>query len=200
MIILGIETSCDETALALIETRGVDDSAGKDGKHLEYRIIQSLVHSQAKLHSAYGGVFPTLAKREHSKNLVPLLDKILKDLPDRNNQIPRDKVQIKTHSFTEKFEEIKKQYAEQNGDLVESLTHAHFLENIPNIDKIAVTEGPGLEPALWVGITFARILGELWSVPVIPVDHMEGHVVGSLLSNVKPYGTWQKLKELPLPA
>ncbi len=188
MIILGIETSCDETALALIETREI---SGHEGKRLEYRIIQSLVHSQAELHSAYGGVFPTLAKREHSKNLVPLLDKILKDLPVSNK---------KHDSFSETLESIKKQYAEQNGDLIESLTHAHFLENIPQIDKIAVTEGPGLEPALWVGITFARILGELWNIPVIPVNHMEGHVVGSLLTNDKPYGAWQQLKELPLPA
>jgi len=193
MTILGIETSCDETALALIETREVNG-------HLEYRIIQSLVHSQAELHSAYGGVFPTLAKREHSKNLVPLLDKILKDLPNIKNQIPKDKIQTSTDSFAEKFESIKKQYAEQNGDLIESLVHAHFLEHIPLIEKIAVTEGPGLEPALWVGITFARILGELWNVPVIPVNHMEGHVVGSLLKDDKPYGTWQQLKELPLPA
>jgi len=188
MIILGIETSCDETALALIETR---ESKGTDGIHLEYRIIQSLVHSQAELHSAYGGVFPTLAKREHSKNLVPLLDKILKDLPISHKKHP---------SFTNTLEIIKKEYAEQNGDLIESLVHANFLENLPVIDKIAVTEGPGLEPALWVGITFARILGELWNIPVIPVNHMEGHVVGSLLKDDKPSGAWQQLKELPLPA
>ncbi len=188
MIILGIETSCDETALALIETREI---SGPKGNHLEYRIIQSLVHSQAELHSAYGGVFPTLAKREHSKNLLPLLDKILKDLPTSTK---------KHNSFPETFESIKKQYAEQNGDLIDSLTHAHFLENIPHIDQIAVTEGPGLEPALWVGITFARILGELWNVPVIPVNHMEGHVVGSLLKDDKPSGTWQELNTLPIPA
>ncbi len=184
MTILGIETSCDETALALIETREVDG-------HTEYRIIQSLVHSQAELHSAYGGVFPTLAKREHSRNLVPLLEKILKDLPATD----------KKHSdFSTTLESINKEYAEQNADLISSLTDAHFLEHIPHIDKIAVTEGPGLEPALWVGITFARILGQLWNVPVIPINHMEGHVVGSLLENDKPSGSWQRLKELPLPA
>ena len=190
MIILGIETSCDETALALIETREV--KSVHDDTQTEYRVIQSLVHSQAELHSAYGGVFPTLAKREHSKNLVPLLDKILGDLPAHENK--------KHPTFTEKIESIKKEYTEQNGDLIESLAHAHFLENIPNIDRIAVTEGPGLEPALWVGIVFARILGELWNVPVIPVNHMEGHIVGSLLDNDKPSGAWQTLKELALPS
>ncbi len=189
MIILGIETSCDETALALIETR---EHVG----NTEYRIIQSLVHSQAELHSAYGGVFPTLAKREHSKNLVPLLDKILKDLPGANDQIPRNKIQ----KFKEKIELFKKTYGEQNADLLESFTSAHFLEHIPPIDRIAVTQGPGLEPALWVGIMFARMLGELWDIPVIPVNHMEGHVIGSLLDNDKPSGAWQELKKLELPA
>ena len=76
MITLGIETSCDETALALIETKG-------DGLNMECRVITSLVHSQADLHSAYGGVFPTLAKREHGRNLAPLLEKLLKDMPSR---------------------------------------------------------------------------------------------------------------------
>ncbi|MES2314917.1 MAG: tRNA (adenosine(37)-N6)-threonylcarbamoyltransferase complex transferase subunit TsaD [Patescibacteria group bacterium] len=190
MIILGIETSCDETALALIETREIKNSGGMT--HTEYRIIQSLVHSQAELHSAYGGVFPTLAKREHSKNLVPLLDKILKDLPPDTHK--------KHPNFKETLESFKKAYGEQNADLLESFTHAHFLEHIPQIDRIAVTEGPGLEPALWVGIMFARMLGELWGVPVIPVNHMEGHVVGSLLDNDKPSGAWQQLKKLELPA
>jgi len=199
MIILGIETSCDETALALIETRETKaNDKGDVNLYTEYRVIQSLVHSQAALHSAYGGVFPTLAKREHSKNLVPLLDKILKDLPNKN-QIQNTKLQIK-NKFTEKLESFQKQYGEQNSDLLESFKHAHFLENIPNIDRIAVTEGPGLEPALWVGITFARMLGELWNIPVVPVNHMEGHVIGSLLDDDKPYGTWQQLKELSMPA
>jgi tRNA A37 threonylcarbamoyltransferase TsaD len=63
MITLGIETSCDETALALLETK-------ENNGTIECRVISSLIHSQADLHSAYGGVFPTLAKREHSKNLL----------------------------------------------------------------------------------------------------------------------------------
>ena len=184
MIILGIETSCDETALALIVTREL----GANGAR-EYRVIQSLVHSQAKLHSSFGGVFPALAKREHSKNLVPLLEKILKDLPTKASG-----------GVANNLDQIKKQYAEQNSDLLESFNDAHFILNIPNIDCIAVTEGPGLEPALWVGITFSRILGELWGIPVVPVNHMEGHIIGSLLEDDKPYGTWQKLKDLPLPS
>jgi N6-L-threonylcarbamoyladenine synthase len=185
MTILGIETSCDETALALIETRETSDT-------LECRVIQSLVHSQAELHSAYGGVFPTLAKREHGKNLAPLLEKTLKDLPSRGT--------IPDRQFTDIIGSFEVELERANPDLWQSLSHAEFLKNIPDIDRIAVTEGPGLEPALWVGINFARILGALWNVPIIPVNHMEGHVIGSLLPSDAANGAWQKLHKLPLPS
>ena len=193
MIILGIETSCDETALALIETRDQVNGRRDLGQNLEYRVIQSLVHSQAELHSAYGGVFPTLAKREHSKNLVPLLKKLLDE-----SDISTKKADSTT--FKKILETFNKDLADKNSDLLESINGAGFLANIPNIDVIAVTEGPGLEPALWVGINFARIIGTLWNIPVLPINHMEGHIVGSLLQSDKPYGTWQTLKTLPLPA
>jgi len=218
MIILGIETSCDETALALIETRTA-------GGVFECRVIQSLVHSQAELHSAYGGVFPTLAKREHSKNLVPLLKKILDESGEALKALESSKKHAHPHmqepahslkdsdalhsssgnattnvSFDEHIRSFKAEFGPQNPDLVESVAAATFLRESPPIDLIAVTEGPGLEPALWTGIVFARMLSALWNIPVSPVDHMEGHVVGSLLESDKPYGAWQKLKTLPLPA
>ncbi len=189
MIILGIETSCDDTALALIETR-------TEGGIFETRVIGSLVHSQADLHSQYGGVFPTLAKREHGKNLVPLLHRLLSDCQAdiaSNDELSRE-------AFDAALEPFIKGLTQQNPDLFESLTHADFLKQIPKIDRIAVTEGPGLEPTLWVGIMFARILGALWKIPIIPVNHMEGHIVGSLLASDAPHGSWQRLKDLPMPA
>ena len=183
MVILGIETSCDETALALIETRGV-------GADMECRVIGSLIHSQAELHSAYGGVFPTLAKREHGKNIVPLLGKLLgsANLPTAG-----------TASLTG-LETFKNELETQNPDLWASLTDAHFLEQIPAIDRIAVTEGPGLEPALWVGINFAKVLSAIWNIPIVPINHMEGHIVGSLLPSDTSNGSWQKLHGLALPS
>ena len=197
MIILGIETSCDETALALIETRGDDDR-----KSPEYRVIDSLVHSQADLHSAYGGVFPTLAKREHSKNLVPLLKKLIESscISDESRGVLSDE------DFNMKMISLTNLLADKNADLLDSIkqadhaNNADFLKKIPRIDRIAVTEGPGLEPALWVGINFARILSALWDIPAVAVNHMEGHIVGSLLQSDKPLGTWQELKALPSPA
>ena len=98
------------------------------------------------------------------------------------------------------LESFRADVERQNPELFESFAGADFLKSVPPIDKIAVTEGPGLEPALWVGINFARMLAELWSVPIIPVDHMEGHILGSLLPSDAANGVWQKLYDAPLPA
>lgn len=184
MITLGIETSCDETALALIET-------ADDGR---IRPIHSLVHSQAELHSAYGGVYPSLAKREHSKNLVPLLHKLMIEAGAALRQ------QTLVPSWKASLESCRAHMGAQNPELFEALMAADFLGSKPPIDRIAVTEGPGLEPALWVGIIFARALSEIWNIPIIPVDHMEGHIVGSLLPHDLPFGSWLSLPEVRFPA
>ncbi len=185
MITLGIETSCDETALALIETR---DFEGK----FEYRVLASYIHSQADLHNQFGGVYPNLAKREHAKFLLPLLKKLLADtkgyFDGQMEQIPKD-------IFDKKIKDIEVKYSAKNSDLVQTfLNENEFLKNIPKIDRIAVTEGPGLEPALWVGISFALILNELWKIEVVPVNHMEGHVIGSLLHDEES-DKWQSMKD-----
>jgi N6-L-threonylcarbamoyladenine synthase len=65
------------------------------------------------------------------------------------------------------------------------------------IDKIAVTNGPGLEPALWTGILFAKELGEKLKIPVIPINHMEGHIVASLISNISK--EFNELKTIEFP-
>jgi N6-L-threonylcarbamoyladenine synthase len=189
MKILSIETSCDETALALLEVRG-------EGFDIEYKVIDSIIHSQADIHSTYGGVFPTLAKREHSKNLLPLLEKIIKD-----NQI-NIKSRIDDNAWEAKWKNVREKYISTNPDLINSLENSQILKDVHDIDLIAVTEGPGLEPALWVGINFANILNEIWNVPIIPVNHMEGHIVGSLIDTNKDGDkntSWKKLHAIPLP-
>lgn len=193
MITLGIETSCDETALALIENR---ESNGKT----EYRVINSLVHSQAELHSAYGGVYPNLAKREHAKNIVPLLHKLLLDSKEILENINKQRSKDTCKNLDEFMNTYSAINSGQNIELWQALKDAKFLEEKPPIDRIAVTEGPGLEPALWVGIVFARFIGAMWDCPVIPVNHMEGHVIGSLLPSDKPYGAWQALYEAKMPS
>ncbi len=125
MRILGIESSCDETAIALVT--GCSD---------RLKVENSTVLSQIQTHQQYGGVVPEVAAREHLQAIFPMLEK---ELP-------------------------------YNGR---------------GIDAIAVTAGPGLAPALRVGVEVAKTLAYCWGVPLIPVCHMEGHIYASWLPREK---------------
>lgn len=129
MIILAIETSCDETAISIVKAEG-------DLENLDFQLLGSVINSQIKIHEVYGGVFPTLAKREHIKNL-PIVYK-------------------------------------------QTIEEARIKEN--EIDVVVVTTGPGLEPALWTGINFAKELGEKMKKEVLGVNHMLGHIASVLLT------------------
>jgi len=122
-----------------------------------------------------------LAKREHAKNLVPLFLKALS-----NAQM------LKTAPLnTEKTETEYSVYSNILKNIGiderrEPLLWENFFSEIPKIQKpkidlIAVTEGPGLEPALWTGINFAKALSEIWKIPLTPINHMEGHIFAGLL-------------------
>ncbi len=131
MRILAIETSCDETALALLEASG-------GFSNLSFRPIKNIISSQIAIHKPFGGVVPTLAKREHIKNLPKI------------------------------FENLK------------------FKAESLKLNAIAVTVGPGLEPALWAGIEFAKTLyaelkKENPKLKLIGVNHLEGHLYSFLL-------------------
>src|ERR1035437_6884042 len=184
MITLGIETSCDETALCLLETKG-------EYPALEYRVLSHIIHSQAEMHSKYGGVFPMMAKREHAKRLAPLLEQVIKES------------KIETGSFEASradLENIKKICGEHDDDLYHSIIGSSLIKVRPAIDRIAVTAGPGLEPALWVGINFANALASLWKVPESGVNHMEGHIVASLLPKTETKYAFESLIECSFPA
>src|SRR5215472_7432295 len=114
--ILGIESSCDETAAAVVE----------DGR----KILSSVVASQIDVHRKYGGVVPELASREHLRQIVPVVRKAMA----------------------------------QAGLQFEQL------------DAIGVTQGPGLVGSLLVGITYGKTLAESLGKPLVPVNHLEGHV------------------------
>ena len=132
MKILGIETSCDDTGIAIIE------AIGKQKPHFD--ILSNVVASQIEVHQKYGGVYPALAKREHQKNLPIVLSKVLKEAK---------------------------------------------AGTVPALDAIAVTVGPGLSPCLWTGLNFAKELAENWKIPLIPVDHIEAHLLIALLKQPK---------------
>ena len=124
MIILGIETSCDETGVALFCTDG--------------GLIAHALHSQVDLHAVYGGVVPEIASRDHIRMLLPLIQRVLGDA------------------------------------------------GMTQPDAIAYTAGPGLVGALMVGSGMANGLGLAWHCPVIPVHHMEGHLLAPMLEDEPP--------------
>lgn len=160
MKILSIETSCDETSLSLFTT--TETASG-----IDFDVHSTITQSQIDIHQEFGGVFPALAKREHQKNLVPILLKIL-------NQEAVESPEIRNNSEIDKI-------LERESELLESFMRYVMPISNPGIDAICVTSGPGLEPALWVGISFAKALGKLWSIPVVPVNHMEGHILSVLV-------------------
>jgi N6-L-threonylcarbamoyladenine synthase len=163
MKLLAIETSCDETALTILQV----DEAGPQPAFL---VLSHIVHSQADLHAQYGGVFPNLAKREHAKNIFPLLQHVLGQSGVLTANTP-------TSISSELFDHINTAYMDRQPELSEKLLA--YLQSIskPDLDAIMVTTGPGLSPALWVGINVAKTLATVWEIPLVPVNHMEGHIV-----------------------
>jgi N6-L-threonylcarbamoyladenine synthase len=165
MLILSIETSCDETAISLIEAHG-------EFPHATYEVLGDALWSQIDVHREYGGVFPAIAKREHAATIVPMLEKALFH------------AELEPSSYTPDLlpetEETIRDILNREHALADQLLTFHREHGAYAIDLIAVTSGPGLEPALWVGVNFARALAILWDVPVVPVNHMEGHILASI--------------------
>lgn len=133
-LILGIETSCDETSASIVA----------DG----HKVLSNIVSSQIARHAVFGGVVPELAAREHLTAIIPVTNQALKD----------SKLTIK------------------------------------DIESIAVTNGPGLMPALLVGLTFARGICFNRNIPLIGINHFIAHIYGaflnenfSILSDIKAY-------------
>lgn len=174
MKILAIETSCDETAIAILECIGDPSNAlGAGEKNAEFTVLGNALLSQIEIHKKYGGVFPALAKREHAKNLVPILVAVLEDSKLLHGNTQTISEEMRTHIYEVLVREP-------------GLAEAFFVFisqcKVPEIDAIAVTAGPGLEPALWVGINFAKALAFVWGKPLVAVNHMEGHILAALAS------------------
>jgi N6-L-threonylcarbamoyladenine synthase len=190
MTILGIETSCDETAAAIIEASG-------GLKKPRFKVLSNVVSSQVKIHAKYGGVVPTLAKREHQKNLIPILMEALKGTGLAKSKINPIAEQSTLRGRNQKSKIQLKIQKEVAAILErEEKLRARFKKYIvpmkpPRIDLIAVTIGPGLEPALWVGVNFAKALALLWNKPVIPVNHLEGHIYSNWLQLIAVNSNYQ---------
>lgn len=161
VVVLAIETSCDDTSIALVKCQG-------GVKNPRFEVLKSIVSSQIAVHRPFGGVVPNLAKREHIKNLPIIWKRIM------NNElrIKWNESRIKNYELR-----IRKEKTES------TIHNSKFI--IPKIDLIAVTVGPGLEPALWTGISFAQELSKKIKKSLMGVNHMEGHIYSDLLSTSK---------------
>ncbi len=163
MNILGIETSCDDTAAAVYE-----------GDGSEGHMLSTAAHSQGALHRQWGGVYPTAAKRAHSHNLTPVIKQALKEAgllktrPQENEQ--QELAGLDRHP----------ELAVALGEFVRTHTTRRA-----TLDALAVTAGPGLEPCLWTGINGAAALARAWEIPLVPVNHLEGHIWSSFFDSDK---------------
>lgn len=126
MLILGIDTSCDDTSASVVE----------DGR----RILSNIVSSQHEIHRKYGGIVPELASRRHIEMIWPVVD--------------------------------------------EALSKAQA--GLEDISAIAVCYGPGLIGSLLVGVCFAKSLSYVYNIPIVAVNHLEGHIVSSFLAEPEP--------------
>ncbi|MEI6022674.1 MAG: tRNA (adenosine(37)-N6)-threonylcarbamoyltransferase complex transferase subunit TsaD [bacterium] len=162
MKILSIETSCDETGICIL-TSHTPDSVEISGNALA---------SQIDLHAQYGGVFPAMAKREHTEKILPLTIEAL----SQANLLVQEKSELS---------EIQKQHIRdictRDTVLADYLIDFFSSYKKPDIDYIACTVGPGLEPALWVGVNTAKSFATIWNIPLIPINHMEGHIVTAVI-------------------
>lgn len=151
--ILGIETSCDETSVALLISRNANlnkpnqilsknTKRGVQSSEFEIRLEKHFIATQIPIHARYGGVVPEVAARTHVAELVSLIDKTLK--------------------------------------LSYNLQPTTY-KGKAGFDLVAVTQGPGLATALRVGIEAAKALAWAYEKPLIPVNHLEGHLASAWL-------------------
>jgi len=141
---------------------------------MKFDILSNIVSSQVEVHKKYGGVYPNLAKREHQKNLVLVLKKTLK-----NAELLKI---FNSQSSILNFQKLK-EILEREEILFKKLEKFLKKYQKPKIDAIAVTIGPGLESCLWIGVNFAKALSFYWNLPIIPVNHIEGHILVNFLNN-----------------
>ncbi|MFA5828758.1 MAG: tRNA (adenosine(37)-N6)-threonylcarbamoyltransferase complex transferase subunit TsaD [Candidatus Shapirobacteria bacterium] len=139
MIVLAIETSCDDTCAAVLEND---------------RILSNVVSSQINLHAQWGGVVPDIAKRAHMERIMPVVMTALK----RAKSLSASPLLPLTREMEKLMNEI---------------------------DVIAVTVGPGLAPALGVGVNTAKELAIKYKKKLVAVNHVEGHILSNLAKNRK---------------
>ncbi|MEK7557661.1 MAG: tRNA (adenosine(37)-N6)-threonylcarbamoyltransferase complex transferase subunit TsaD [Patescibacteria group bacterium] len=152
MIILGIETSCDETAASIIDGRGNN-----------IKVLSNVVSSQIEIHQKYGGVVPEVAAREHILNILPVI----------NDALEKANAENSNNFFCQKNQLTNKKNPSNP-----------LYQGGKKIDAIAVTIGPGLITSLIIGTETAKTLAYQWKIPIIGVNHIEGHIYANWISSI----------------
>ncbi len=176
MKILAIETSCDDTGVAVVEIKGQKKPC--------FTILSNIVSSQVEIHRKWGGVYPSLAKREHQKNLVPTLKKALEKaglLSSPPYPPPPRRGRKKGGKIPPAKPKTLNEILSREKNLYENIVKFLGKYAKPKVDLIAVTAGPGLEPCLWQGVNFAKALSFYWRLPIVPVNHIEAHILANWL-------------------
>ncbi len=156
MMILAIETSCDETSAAVV-----------DYSHGGFTVRSNVVASQINIHKKFGGVVPEVAARKQLELIIPVIDEAL------------------TQSFIQPHNQHRSQRSRIRYQVSGIRKSATVIRNtkyvLRHIDVLAVTVGPGLQIALSVGVETARTLAAVWKKPIVAVNHLEGHLYSALL-------------------
>jgi len=169
MTILGIETSCDETAAAVISVvtprRGVTGQRrGVSNSNEKIKVLSNIVSSQINIHKKYGGVVPEVAAREHVLNIIPVINKALTVAG-----LPAEAF-LPSEAFLPAIASAAAGAA------------AGAKERRVGLDAIAVTVGPGLITSLQVGVETAKTLAYSWKIPLVGANHIEGHIYANFIS------------------
>lgn len=154
MNILAIETSCDETAAAILSARGGSAFGGKI-ENCKLKIVSNIISSQVDIHRKYGGIVPEVAARAHIEKIIPVLHECLANLHKS------------TTNFTNNIHDIRGQIRDYSRE----------------IDLVAVTNGPGLITSLLVGVETAKTLAYVWRKPLMPINHLVGHIYASFIQH-----------------
>lgn len=154
MRVLGIETSCDETAAAVVE----------DGT----KLLSNVIVSQIDIHQEFGGVVPEVAARSHIEAILPAIEKALRDAFSEDSSL-------------ESVDSKNKTSQAQNTD---HSIQTDLSDPWEQIDAIAIAHGPGLQGSLLIGVLAARTLAWLKNKPLYPVNHVEAHTYANFITEI----------------
>lgn len=180
--ILAIETSCDETAAAVIANSTHEITNGSTKlRNYEWKnpvILSNVVSSQVDLHAKTGGVVPEVASRAHVESILPVIEEAL----DQTIKSQISKVKSQNYGMNH-YDKSGKLKANSPKGAPQSWGYKLEPDLLSEVSHIAVTVGPGLIGSLLVGFNTAKALAYALNVPIVPINHIEGHIYSAFTQN-----------------